>query len=452
MGDNREEEYLRRRFEVPAGQALGLNDIGWLRAFDAQLSSEISTAGFARVSAQELKALSGREPRLMAKHDFSTSRPWIFEDLGLSILPLSRSSYLIGPFNLYERFPVSAGVLRTLAIPSGIESLDFSALRSEALVLSAAALSGMIEDFIGGSRLVPTVAGRMSTGRLPLHLREMGKHFTVDRAQMEIDAGFESPEHLVLVEAKNHITADFNIRQLYFPYLRFSRELSKEVIPLYLVYSNGVFHLYRYTFTDPEDFRSIRLAASTRYVLGDSAVSIDSLRTLLDRIKPRIHPRSQHQGQARIPFPQADSFARVVSLCELLLDKDLDKTAIHAHYGFTPRQADYYVNAGRYLGLIDLEGSVARLTALGRSIMETPSRDDRNLALVEVMAGDEVFHAVLEGVVAKQRGPQRSDVLAIMESSALEMSSSTLKRRAGTVMAWAHWVWDLVAPRQLKLA
>ena len=65
---------------------------------------------------------------------------------------------------------------------------------------------------------------------------------------MEIDGGFESAERLILVEAKNHISPDFNIRQLYFPYRRFSQALAKEVVPLYVVYSNGVFHLYRYSF------------------------------------------------------------------------------------------------------------------------------------------------------------------------------------------------------------
>lgn len=446
------EEYLRRRFDVPAEQPLGLNDIGWMRALDAGLYSEISATGFARISAKELKAISGREPRLLAKHDFSASRPWIFRQRRLAILPDSRSSYLIGNIDIYKSFPQHTGILRTRPIPPGIESLDFSNLGSETLVLNAAALSGILQDFVGGGRLSATVAGRMSTGLLPLRLSNLDLELTVDRAQMEIDAGYESSEHLVIVEAKNHIADDFNIRQLYFPYRRFSRSLNKEVIPVYLVYSNGVFHLYRYSFPDPADIRSIRLEDASRYVLGDSALSIGSFQALLKRITPQPQSRAEPLAQQPIPFPQADSFARVVSLCELLAHQDLDKAAIHAHYGFTPRQADYYVNAGRYLGLISLEDSLARLTPLGRKIMTTPSRDDRNLALVEAMARHSVFHAVLEHVVAKQRAPNRADVVTIMESSDLGIAGSTLRRRAGTVLAWAQWAWDLIAPRQLALA
>ena len=92
----REQRELRALFGVPAGEKLGLDDWGWLRILASGYGEELEEKGYFYLTAKELKELSGREPRLMAKHDFSTSRPWIFKELGLGILPVSRSEYFIG--------------------------------------------------------------------------------------------------------------------------------------------------------------------------------------------------------------------------------------------------------------------------------------------------------------------------------------------------------------------
>lgn len=99
------EQELRARFGVPESMKLGVNDWGWLRILAAGYDAELERHGYFYISARELERLSGRQPRLMAKHDFSTSRPWIFQRLRLGIVPVSRSEYLVGRFNLYERFP-----------------------------------------------------------------------------------------------------------------------------------------------------------------------------------------------------------------------------------------------------------------------------------------------------------------------------------------------------------
>lgn len=233
----REQRELRSLFGVPAGEKLGLDDWGWLRILASGYGEELEEKGYFYLTAKELKELSGREPRLMAKHDFSTSRPWIFKELGLGILPVSRSEYFIGPLDLYERFPepthAGAGSVRTLDMPAGLDTLDIESVNSESMALNVASASGMLEHFLGCEPLQATVAGRMSSLDMAIPVPELGLEVKVDRAQMEIDGGFESLEHLVLVEAKNHISEDFNIRQLYFPYRRFQQWLSKAVVPVF---------------------------------------------------------------------------------------------------------------------------------------------------------------------------------------------------------------------------
>ena len=414
---------------------LGVNDWGWLRILAAGYDAELERRGYFYIGARELEQLSGRQPRLMAKHDFSTSRPWIFQRLRLGIVPVSRSEYLVGRFNLYERFPeTQRGEVRTLELPAGLDTLSLEAVSSEAVALNGASASGMLEDFLGCAPLQATVAGRMSTHGLKVRLPDLGVDVAVDRAQMEIDGGFESLEHLVLVEAKNHLSEDFNIRQLYFPYRRFQQRLAKDVVPVYLVYSNGIFHLYRYEFRDPADFRSISLVDSARYALSSSHLDAQAALDIVRAVAPEPEPA--------VPFPQANSFERVVNLLELIALQPLSKAEITQRYDFDPRQADYYANAARYLGLAEPVEDTWEPTEHGRRVIEQPQRDARNAALIRALAARRVFREVLELSLA--RGAVASTAEICVAMNGLGLSLATSRRRASTVARWTQWVLDTV--------
>ena len=430
------EQELRARFGVPESMKLGVNDWGWLRILAAGYDAELERRGYFYIGARELEKLSGRQPRLMAKHDFSTSRPWIFQRLRLGIVPVSRSEYLVGRFNLYERFPeTQRGEVRTLELPAGLDTLSLEAVSSEAVALNGASASGMLEDFLGCAPLQATVAGRMSTRGIEVRLPDLGVDVAVDRAQMEIDGGFESLEHLVLVETKNHLSEDFNIRQLYFPYRSFQQRLAKDVVPVYLVYSNGIFHLYRYEFQDPADFRSIALVDSARYALSSSHLDAQAALDIVRAVAPEPEPA--------VPFPQANSFERVVNLLELIALQPLSKAEITQRYDFDPRQADYYANAARYLGLAEPVEDTWEPTEHGRRVIEQPQRDARNGALIRALAARRVFREVLELSLARGAVASTAEICAAMNG--LGLSLATSRRRASTVTRWTQWVLDTVA-------
>ena len=436
MTSGSQAQELRARFGVPEAMKLGVNDWGWLRILAAGYDAKLERRGYFYIGARELERLSGRQPRLMAKHDFSTSRPWIFQRLRLGIVPVSRSEYLVGRFNLYERFPeTQRGEVRTLELPAGLDALSLEAVSSEAVALNGASASGMLEDFLGCAPLQATVAGRMSTHGLKVRLPDLGVDVAVDRAQMEIDGGFESLEHLVLVEAKNHLSEDFNIRQLYFPYRRFQQRLAKDVVPVYLVYSNGIFHLYRYEFRDPADFRSISLVDSARYALSSSHLDAQAALDIVRAVAPEPEPA--------VPFPQANSFERVVNLLELIALQPLSKAEITQRYDFDPRQADYYANAARYLGLAEPVEDTWEPTERGRRVIEQPQRDARNGALIRALAARRVFREVLELSLARGAVASTAEICAAMDG--LGLSLATSRRRASTVARWTQWVLDTVA-------
>ncbi|MDU4730124.1 type II restriction enzyme [Corynebacterium kefirresidentii] len=436
------QEELRARFGVPESVKLGVNDWGWLRILAAGYGEELERRGYFFISAREVEKISARQPRLMAKHDFSTSRPWIFQRLQLGIVPVSRSEYLVGRFNLYEKFPeAQREEVRTLQLPAGLDTLSLEGVSSEAVALNGASASGMLEDFLACGPLQATVAGRMSTREMQVRLPDLGVEVAVDRAQMEIDGGFESLEHLVLVEAKNHLSDDFNIRQLYFPYRRFQQRLAKEVVPVYLVYSNGIFHLYRYEFRDPADFRSIALVDSARYALSASHLDAQAALDIVRAVEPDVEPE--------VPFPQANNFERVVNLLELIALQPLSKAEITQRYDFDPRQADYYANAARYLGLAVQVDEAWEPTERGRRIIEQPQRDARNAALIRALAARRVFREVLELSLARGAVASTAEIIAAMEE--LGLSLATSRRRASTVARWTQWVLDTVAEGMPRL-
>ena len=121
-----------------------------------------------------------------------------------------------------------------------------------------------------------------------------------------------------------------------------------------------------------------------------------------------------------VPFPQADSFARVISL----LENPVAKAEMPEAFGFTPRQADYYTNAARYLGLHRLDGT----------------RDERNLTLVEALASRPVFRGMVELVASQGRPITKEEAESLMRTASLGLGESTLRRRAATVAAWSHWL------------
>ena len=57
--------------------------------------------------------------------------------------------------------------------------------------------------------------------------------------------------------------------------------------------------------------------------------------------------------EPNIQFPQANSFERVINICELLYINDVEKNFITEEYSFDARQSSYYLDAAIYLGLVE---------------------------------------------------------------------------------------------------
>ncbi|NET51987.1 MAG: hypothetical protein F6K09_25805 [Merismopedia sp. SIO2A8] len=139
---------------------------------------------------------------------------------------------------------------------------------------------------------------------------------------------------------------DFLIRQLYYPYRLWSSKVSKQVVPVLMTYSNDVFSFFIYKFKNDYDYNSAFLLKQQNYVIDSEQIQLSDVNDIFGQLKLMAETTD-------IPFPQADSFERIIDLLSLLFEKDLTKDEITENYQFDVRQTQYYTDACRYIGLVN---------------------------------------------------------------------------------------------------
>lgn len=419
------------------------NDIAWEKLFEKyKISDKVNSKGFYEIKASAINEF--REARLMTKFDFKSQLPKIFLNNNLSILPISRGSYVISDFDTFKDFENNDMEISKIDFPNYLESIDFNNITSETTALNCAYVSGIIEDFVQDEELKPTVSGRMSSLSFDFNINSKKTllNINVNNSQIEIDGGYEGVESLSLIEAKNSISKDFLIRQVYYPYRLWESKISKKVRPLFLTYSNGIFHFKEYVFEDLAHYNSIKLIREKKYAIRDGAINLEIIQKILNQVEIVKEPE--------IPFPQADSFERVINLCELLNEnKILNREYITDNYDFNVRQTNYYTDAGRYLGLIDKKqenGEVNYfLTENGQELFNL-SIIARQQRFIELILSHLVFSKTLSFYFRKGESPNKEEIIDIMKESNLFNvgSESTFERRSSTILSWINWILDQV--------
>lgn len=424
---------------------LSKNDICWSNLFEKyNILEEIDKKGVFVIRSADIN--KERESRLMAKFDHYVNLPAIFQQHKLSILPISRSEYIIGHFQTHQTIKSNFKTpIIDCPFPQEIETIDYTNIYSENAALLCAYHTGMIEDLMKEKAFF-TVFGRMSTDKFEFNINsniDEGKNYAilVEDSQCEIDAGFETKNYFLLLESKNYSIDDFLIRQIYYPYRLWSNKLEKkekEIMPIIMTYSNDIFNFFIYKFEDKLNYNSLTLVAEKKYRITQNKIQGEDVNNVLQKIQLILEPD--------LPFPQANLFTRVVDLLSLLFTKDLTKDEIQENYQFDLRQVDYYTNAGRYLGLIDkLENKVTQeitfaLTNEGRKIFQKKQKD-KYLGLIGKILEHEVFYKVFELTIDKEEIPSQDKICEIMTQSSLRITGDTIKRRASTVRGWIDWIW-----------
>ncbi len=406
---------------------------------------QIKENGYFIIKASQIKEI--KEPRLMAKWDSYESLPEVFIKNNINILPNSRNSYILGNFDLYQEIPElqeSVTQMDKVELPN-YESIDINNISSESNAINVLILSGILNDFLGVKNNVVTFNGRMGTGIFSFKVNTFCEEkidVHVKNAQCEIDGGFENDESIIIMEAKNVVRKDFHIRQLYYPFRLWHSKVKKPIRLVFSVYSNMIFRLFEYRFKDINDYSSIELIQCKNYSLQDTSISINELMAIKNIV---VVSTDDNMDSTDIPFIQANSMERIISLLENLYDNPMTNFEIAELMNFDIRQSDYYYNAGRYLGLFkkisDDKGRYVTLTTLGNSVFKLNYKD-RQLKLVELILKHKIFFEVFNDCINNGEISEKTFVETLMRKFNV-CNEGQIQRRASSVIGWIRWMFGL---------
>lgn len=416
------------------------------------ISTEISNNGFFKISASQIKEV--KEPRLMAKWDSSEQLPNSLKKNKINLLPDSRSSYILSDFLLYQELPKVVEHVKNMAkveLPD-LQTINVDNISSEANAINVLQISGILEDFLEldlDDVLYATFNGRMSSGKFDFKVdtrRQIQLKVDVDRAQIEIDGGFESDHCVVVLEAKNVLHEDFHIRQLYYPYRLWESKVDKPVRLIFSIYTNKIFRLMEYRFKEKENYSSIELVRTKNYSLEDTSITLDEIKDVYDSIKDTEVISDNMNVEDSVPFIQADNFERIVSLLENMYENPMTSEEIIELMKFTTRQRDYYFNAGKYLGLFQKlkEDKVRKygLTNIGVAVYKK-SYKERQLELVKLILSHRIFRDLFGEILETGVIPDKGRVVEL-ELEYNVCSIDVVSRRATSVISWLNWIFNLV--------
>lgn len=420
-----------------------LNDKAWRRVFEGtDLLSEIKKNGFSQIQASKVEELGQRQPRLMAKLDSLSSRPSIFIEHGLNMLPVGRGKYVIfeDPENrCYFVMPPLQPERRMIKFtPSGninlsrLETLSHGICTTESEAIEIAHLSSLLNSFCDTENLVLTRRGRFGSNEFLLELPSRGGLISVNKAQIEVDAIFESEDVVLLIEAKIGFQTDFHIRQLYYPHIWLFKQTRKRIVPLLLCYSNGEFQLTEFFLG--ADFANIHKLRQEYFVIDEDPIAHINLKAILRHLPTATELLS-------VPFPQADDFEKVIDMLSALREGLTELDELAERFGFVSRQAGYYLNAAKYLSLVDHQSG---LTRAGEKILDERNRVNRTDLLLKAMLARVVPR---EAILLLREGNFDPSTIATMPIESMistsrsgEYSDDTITRRANSIRSWLKWL------------
>ena len=249
------------------------NNVSWAKIFsdykildhNFDLEPFPLTAKQIKLSCQEFKKTAEKEVRILCKQDARNDRPQIFIDNNLFLLPVKNGFYVIVKGEGYTDIPDITSTPKTYNSQLDFKLETSEVGNSEMQHLDFAYASSLIRTFMDDKSLVLTIRGRKYT---PPFSFNVGKQLiNTISVQTEVDAGFEGKDKIVLIEAKNSTTSNTIIRQLFYPFKQWKTYTKKEVFLLFFEKRGNMFYIWQYSFKNENDYNSIELIKSERYLI-----------------------------------------------------------------------------------------------------------------------------------------------------------------------------------------
>lgn len=384
------------------------------------------------VRADDLKRVTGREPRLLTKFDTPSELPRVFRVAGYTILPVKNGEYVIFPGSVFASLPrPDARTFFRPRLPFPLTTIGRGTGESE--YLDHAYTTGLLAEVTGCATLFQTIRGRERSGAFSFSAGTPPRTIAVDGVQIEVDAGYEGERDVILVEAKVGARDVFNVRQLYYPFRHFSRVTDKRVRPFFFTYdlALGTYTFYEVAFTEPASFHSYTVVAASRFAL---------FREPRKRVDDLLEP---HRRTLRTLVPQADDLTTILALLVAVNKGNTRSQTIAAYIGFDKRQSSYYGEAAEYLGLLTRDDGVFALTDAGRAFLAT-APEARRAAIAKRVVNSWVVRDLID--IARKKGYTIEDDIAPLiatvrkDDGTPRYSGQTIERRVQTITAWLRWL------------
>lgn len=398
-----------------------VNHKGWDTIFSSlDVLNKVNANGYFDISAQEIKDVSGREARLMAKIDFREQLPGVMSANKLSILAINNGNYRIAKIDPFISLKSLSSTPSLVKFPQNILTLDPGSLTCESATLDVAFISGILES-VFGEKVHLTIRGRIRSGDFNLALN--GVSFPVSGVQIEVDGGYEGNDTVNLVEAKIGGRNNISIRQLAYPQMEWERVLvgKKRVRTFICFYEEPV-------------LRFIPVVYQNGTCLADHAKEVSFIierQANLDLLSIDANANASPPVEG-VPFPQANRFETVLAMFAIAArNMEMTKEELASDFDIDPdpRHIDYYFNAMRWLGLVESKDGIIRLTEYGKSV-SVMHHAERIESLAGVILREPIFNFVL-----KNEGKNVPDRLF----DRWGIGHTTKARRLATVRAWVHY-------------
>ncbi len=394
----------------------------WQNIFDKyNILTSVQTDGYADITADQIKAVDGKEARLMTKVDFRENLPLIMKENSLSILAIKNGLYRIAkndPFiDIDEK--ISTNIVE-IKPPKHITTIDPFNIKSESGALDIAYISKMCDQVFGEETHL-SIRGRL---RGELNFSIASTSYNIDGVQIEVDGGYEGKESIHLVEAKIGFRNNINIRQLLYPELYWKQEIKNpKNIKSYIFYlQNDIFRFIPYVYDGDVGYADHSQEMAFRFKQTASKFSIYDVEI------------DENKVDTDIPFPQADKFEKVQDMLLVVSQNEcINKQELNLEFDLVSRQIDYYLNVLKWLRVAKEEDECITLTGLGYHIVKLPFKK-RIEELCKIVFSEPIAHNFLH------KKPITDDMYASYGMN----SHSTRTRRLQTLSAWINYFEDIL--------
>lgn len=223
------------------------------------------------------------------------------------------------------------------------------------------------------------------------------------------------------------------------------KKVKKPIKLIFSIYSNMIFRLFEYRFLAENDYSSIELVKAKNYSLQDTTIEIKDLIEVSINT-PIIYKDNQYED-LKVPFIQANSFERVISLLENMKDNPMTTEQISDLMEFDMRQSDYYYNAGAYIGLFEKKSEDKQikvfLTKLGEEVFSLNYKQ-RQLKFVELILQHQIFADCFSIIIKNGGEMPDKNVIENMMRSYNVCNEGQIARRASSVQGWLKWIFNLI--------